>query len=169
MVKRQIDMDSVKDQVVAESQGESVRKPRTHFAIKILVVLLIIAFAAAGWFYWKYAKTQQILTGAQTEAEIEQEIKEVTAAVGKLMFLPNEKPEIATVIDPDALVKDQPFYEGVKKGDKVLFYPEAKRAIVYSPSRNLIINAGPVYYADEATVSQAEVAPAVSGEADSQN
>lgn len=152
MAKRQMDIE-VKDEFLADDGNQS--RSGGHIVTKVLILLVVAALAVAGWFYWKYTETQKILTGAGTEAEMEQEIKEVTAAVGKLMILPNEKPQIATVVDPDALVKQQPFYEGVKKGDKVLFYAEAKRAIIYSPSRNIVVNAGPVYYSEEANVEQA--------------
>ena len=137
MAKRLVDIDMVKDEPISEG-GENRKSSGGHIITNILVVLVIVALAAAGWFYWKYTETQKFLTGAGTEAEMEQEIKEVTAAVGKLMILPDEKPQIATVVDPDTLVKEQPFYEGVNKGDKVLFYAEAKRAIIYSPSRNIV-------------------------------
>ncbi|MFA5737099.1 MAG: hypothetical protein WCX70_00350 [Candidatus Paceibacterota bacterium] len=155
MAKKQTDMDVVKDDISFDNQdGSNSKLSRSHLMTKILIVLLVVAFAVAGWFYWKYSETQKILNSNQTEAEIEKEIEEITSAVSKLMILPEEKPQIATVVDPDSLVEEQPFYEGVEKGDKVLFYAEAKKAVVYSPKKNIIINAGPVYYTEEAMTDQ---------------
>jgi len=59
--------------------------------------------------------------------------------VGKLMVLPEgETPTIATVSDPDKL-KDQAFFAHAKTGDKVLIYAKAKKAILYSPTDNRIV------------------------------
>lgn len=167
MAKRNVDIETMKDQIISGDSSSSFGgdRPRTKSSslVAALVVLLVVIAAIAGWFYWKYTETQKILGGAGTEAsqeeiqkEIEKEVKEVTSAVSKIMLLPDETPQIATVVDPKVLIEQQSFYEGVEKGDKVLFYAEAKRAIIYSPSRNLIVNAGPVYFGEEEPASAAQ-------------
>ena len=64
--------------------------------------------------------------------------------VGKLILLPtNEIPTVATVTDASKL-KNQPFFKNASNGDKVLIYVKAKEAILYNPTRNLVITVGPV-------------------------
>ncbi len=60
------------------------------------------------------------------------------------MILPNgETPTIATVSDPEAL-KDQVFFVDAQKGDKVLIYSNAKKAILYRPGDDKIITIAPL-------------------------
>lgn len=59
--------------------------------------------------------------------------------VGKKTLLPQEEvPTIATVSDP-AKLQDQPFFAKAKKGDKALMYINAKKAFLYRPSTDEII------------------------------
>jgi hypothetical protein len=50
---------------------------------------------------------------------------------------------MATILDPAELA-DQPFFMSAQKGDKVLLYTNAKKAILYSPSQNKIVDVAPV-------------------------
>jgi hypothetical protein len=77
-------------------------------------------------------------------AAIEEEIRITTESVGKLMELPAEKPTVATVKDVTKLSKTQPFFSTAKNGDIVLFYNQAKKAILYRPTTNKIITVAPI-------------------------
>jgi hypothetical protein len=75
---------------------------------------------------------------AQTEAQT------LISQIGKLTDLPQgETPTVATVTDITKL-KDQPFFTNAKNGDKVLIYTTAKKAYLYRPSTNKLINIAPV-------------------------
>lgn len=81
------------------------------------------------------------------------EAKVLAKRVGELMFLPqDELPTIATVSDPEAL-KNQSFFVDAKKGDKVLIYSNAKKAILYDPVANKIITIAPVNLSPEENVN----------------
>jgi hypothetical protein len=75
---------------------------------------------------------------------VEEEIRITTQAVGKLMELPAEKPTVATVKDVTQLPANQPFFKVARNGDKVLFYNDAKKAILYRPETDKIINVAPI-------------------------
>jgi len=75
-------------------------------------------------------------SGTSTKAQI-------IEAVGKMTILPQgEDPVLGTVQDP-ALLKDQPFFTYAERGDKVLIYQRARRAILYRPSSGKIIETMP--------------------------
>lgn len=62
------------------------------------------------------------------------------AAVGKHINIPEDEiPTIATVSDVKKLA-DQPFFSSAKNGDKVLVYKKNKKAILYRPETDKIIN-----------------------------
>ena len=101
-----------------------------------LGVLLLLSVIGMAYFY------QQANSDPQKVAK--EELDKAVAQIGKLIVLPkDETPTLATVSDPDKL-KDQPFFANAKKGDKVLIYTIAKKAILYSPSLNKIIEVAPV-------------------------
>jgi hypothetical protein len=74
----------------------------------------------------------------KTEASI------LVEKVGKHMFLPkDENPSVATVTDPEKL-RNQNFFSDAKKGDKVLIYSTAKKAILYDPNADKIVTIAPI-------------------------
>ncbi|MBP6912482.1 MAG: hypothetical protein KBB86_00950 [Candidatus Pacebacteria bacterium] len=115
---------------------------------KIMVVVVLIAVALAGYFYYELYKLRQ-----NPQAQAEQEVKDLTAKVGRLVVLPsNETPTIATVSDPEAL-KDQPFFAQAVKGDKVLIYAQSKKAYLYSVTLNKIIDVAPLNIGNQKSVT----------------
>jgi len=102
-------------------------------------VIAILALALAGYFY---SQVRVLKTNPQAVAQ--QEVDALVAKVSKLVVLPaGETPTVATVSDPEAL-KDQPFFALSVKGDKVLIYAQAKKAILYSVTLNKIIDVAPL-------------------------
>jgi hypothetical protein len=108
----------------------------------VLYILIAIAVAAivgpSIYFYSKYSHAE-FLRKNPTEAAKEEQ-KQVLDKVAKLTELPSgESPTIATISDREKLA-GQPFFANAINGDKVIFYPTSKRAIIYRPSTNKIID-----------------------------
>lgn len=130
------------------------------FSKKILVMLLVIfafmiALIPSFYFYNKY---QQIKKSAQTNTLSGDEIKTLVGNVGSHITLPkDEDPTIATVSDKEK-IKNQPFFAQAENGDKVLIYTEAKKAILYRPSIDRIIDVVPINInpASKASPTQSE-------------
>lgn len=118
----------------------------------VLVILLLLALLPSYYFYNQYQKTQEAL-GQNAEAET----AKLVATVGKLIELPvNETPTIATVSDKSKL-SGQQFFANAQNGDKVLIYSQAKKAILYRPSTNKIIEVAPINLAPSPSVSPTEI------------
>ena len=70
------------------------------------------------------------------------------------MILPdNELPQMAEIRDATLAAKEQPFYAGAQNGDKILIYVSLRKAIIYSPTRDIIVNVGPVYMDNPASTA----------------
>lgn len=127
------------EQTVVKITPQNVSNRKTRVIIGVLAVLLIILLGVVGYFLFVGKK--------QETPSIEgnkKELQEVVQAVGKLILLPEgEEPTLATVSDPSKL-KDQAFFKNAELGDKVLIYSQAKKAILYSPSKNKIIEIAPI-------------------------
>lgn len=114
----------------------------------ILVILLLVAIGAASYFYLQFAELKK-----NPQRIAQQEVQELVSKVSKLIVLPEgETPTVATVTDPEKL-KDQPFFAKTKKGDKILIYTNAKKAILYDPVNNKIVEVAPVNIGGTATPS----------------
>lgn len=110
--------------------------------LPILVVLLIAAGVSSYYFYNQYQKTQKLLKNPTQAAK--EEIGGLVSQVGKLIELPKgEEPIVATVSDRNKL-KDQSFFARAENGDKVLIYTGAKKAILFRPATEKIIEVMPV-------------------------
>lgn len=107
--------------------------------IILILIILVIALAGVATYFYKKSTTGDL----QTKASLA-EVRSLSKRVGRLMVLPEgETPTIATVSDPDAL-KDQEFFADAKKGDKVLIYSNARKAILYDPEADKIITIAPL-------------------------
>ncbi len=112
----------------------------------LFTFLLLVAVIALSYGYYTKDSELKLLKNPQAKAASDQkEIDKVLAQVSKLMILPkDESPQVLTINDAAAAIKQQPVFAGSVNGDKVLVYQKAAKAIVYSPSRNIIVAVLPV-------------------------
>lgn len=113
--------------------------------LRLVVVLGLLAFGA--WSFWRYQQTQEqlrLLSDPQAQSELAaKERMDLLAKVGKLMVLPEgEDPLILNIQNAEEMAKVQPFFQNTIDDDKILIYVEAGKSIIYSPSRNIIVNSG---------------------------
>lgn len=120
-----------------------IKLPSKKILIPIAAILIIAAASTPSYyFYNQYQKSQELLKNP-TEAAKE-EVRALVAKVGQLLELPQgEEPTVATVSDKEKL-KDQAFFARAENGDKVLIYTNAKKAILYRPSTNKVIDVAPI-------------------------
>ncbi|TXI33751.1 MAG: LytR family transcriptional regulator [Candidatus Moraniibacteriota bacterium] len=120
-----------KNYSIAMQKAKEIPAKKIGLIIAILIALGIL-IVGGFWFFNKQKSSSN-----QTTAE--SEIKDLTEKVGKLMDLPkDEAPAVATVSDVSKL-EGQDFFKNAKNGDKVLAYTKNKKAIIYRPSENKII------------------------------
>ncbi|MDD2224853.1 MAG: hypothetical protein PHP97_01695 [Candidatus Shapirobacteria bacterium] len=104
-----------------------------------IVILIFSSLAAAAYFYKQYKEIKENPNKISTD-----EIKSLTTVISKFMDLPvDETPTLATVTDKEKL-KDQDFFKKSENGDKILIYANAKKAILYRPSTQKVIEFAPL-------------------------
>lgn len=108
------------------------------FSLGAFIILLVVG----GIVFGASIKNSPFLSSDKPSAQ-EKEAEELVEKVGRLIFLPQGTPTIATVSDKSQLA-GQPFFTNAENGDKVLIYPESKKAVLYRPSINKVIEVGPV-------------------------
>ena len=123
-------------------------------AILLLLVLFLIAAGGFAWSYNGYAKTKKelaFLTDPKAKEEVvKKEITQLVNSLKKLVVLPeDETPTVATITDAEAMAKEQPFYADAHNGDKLLVYTQARKAFIFDPNRNILVNVGPIYMDDK--------------------
>lgn len=117
----------------------------------ILIVVAVFSLAAAVFFGFKYSTAKKQIADLQQgtnkgngKSDSQAEAQQLINKVGNLIILPtDEQPTVATVSDL-AKLKDQPFFANAQIGDKVLIYTQARKAILYRPSTNKIIELAPL-------------------------
>lgn len=121
------------------------------------MAVLVVIFASTTFiFYRQSAKLKQDPQKAAQEST-----QELVAKVSKLIVLPaGETPTVATVTDPTKLKAEQPFFANATMGDKVLIYTGARKAYMYNPTKNIIVEVAPVSIGNPAPAAQQQpVAP----------
>ncbi len=122
----------------------------------IAIGVVVLGVLPSYYFFTKYQKAQVLLKNPTEAARTE--VRALMERVGKLIELPNEEPTVATVSDKDKL-KDQPFFQKAENGDKVLIYTQARKAILYRPLTNKIIEVSTVNLGEAAGASPSAQVP----------
>ena len=105
-----------------------------------IILLILLAAVPSLYFYNQY---QQEVKKNSPQAGGE-ELQKVKTAISKHIELPEgEEPVLATVSDTKKL-KDQPFFQKGENGDKVLIFTKARKAYLYRPSTDKIIEVATV-------------------------
>lgn len=109
------------------------------------------------YFYFEAQRARQEAELAKNNPKAgDEELKRVLEKVGRLVLLPEgETPTLATVTDKQ-LLSGQDFYKNAENGDKVLIYAVAKKAFLYRPSTNKIIEIAPVTVDTQTATGSAE-------------
>lgn len=119
------------------------------FLLAALIILL--ALVPSIYFYKQNQDTKKKL-GETTSQQKSDEVGQTIDKVSKHALLPtNEQPTVATVTDVSKLA-GQEFFANAQTGDKVLVYTKARKAILYRPSIDKIVEMAPLN--TEAPVSQ---------------
>ena len=102
------------------------------------VLILVLVVAPPYYFYNQYQKARQQLQNSSPSANVEKE--KLLAQLSNLIVLPEgEEPTIATISDKEKL-KGQPFFAKAKNGDKLIIYTQARKAILYDPVANKVVD-----------------------------
>lgn len=123
-----------------------VIKSKKKFKLNKKYIALIIITIAVLAILVKSFSDYRLSGLAQNKIDSDKDIGLLLAKVGRHMLLPESTPNVFVIQDPELLLKDQSFFIGAEKGDRLIVYPESGKAIVYSVSKDLIINSGPVNF-----------------------
>jgi len=105
----------------------------------LMVIIVLLSVGAAVYFYNQYKEIKNNPNKISVD-----EINSLTTIISKFMDLPmDETPTLATVTDKEKL-KDQDFFKKSENGDKILIYANAKKAILYRPSTQKVIEFAPL-------------------------
>ena len=124
-----------------EEKSVGRTRKRGNSLIKIGVAIIIAVLV--GVCIWQFSRISQLRNPDHSAEQAAKEARELKERVGKLMQLPDEDATVATVQDASQL-SGQDFFKDAKDGDKVLIFTIARRAVIYRPSTNMIINSGPI-------------------------
>lgn len=137
------------------------REIKTRMSKKMSLIVLVVIASALALGYFKALRDIAHLRTPEGSAGVDrQEVSELLEQVRRLILLPEgEVPLVATVQDAEALIREQSFYLGVRNGNKLLVYGSARKAIIYDPERDILVNVGPVYFDEQAVSPQVPQEP----------
>ena len=126
------------------------KRKKSKYISPIVVALLVLVLITLGtslYYMNRYNDAKARITKLNDPNAIAKaEQQKLVAEISILTPLPTgEAPTFAEVVDSTKLAS-QPFFASAQNGDKVLIYTKAKKAILYRPSTNKIINIAPVNF-----------------------
>jgi H+/gluconate symporter-like permease len=111
----------------------------------IIGIVVVVVVVVGGYFGWKSFQAKQNSPEAQA-AQLQQQKNEILQKVAALTQVPAEEPVLFTVNDANLLKGQQAFFKDAENGDVLLVYQQSSKALIFRPSTNKIINAGPVSF-----------------------
>ncbi len=119
---------------IPEVKKDKINKT-TIFSI-IVLLLIIAATICAYLFYTKATVANKDQTQMSTE-----KITAIVEKVNKIIDLPKGETPVLVIISDLSKLTDNPFFVKAKVGDEVLIYTLAKKAFIYDPKANFIVEA----------------------------
>lgn len=142
------------------TQAKSVhpKKRSKKIGFVIIVIAVIAALGVGGYFTYNYVQDQnaEIERLSDPQQAAKDEATKIKELVANLVEVPaDENPTIATVNDASKL-KSQAFFAKSQNGDKVLIFTKAKKAYLYRPSTNKVIEVAPINIGKQQTKPQSK-------------
>jgi hypothetical protein len=129
----------IKREVPPPPQKKIVEKRRGVSPFRLLVLAVIFLLISVGVVYGGFRVYQIVSLKNNPDS-----IQSVLSEVGKLVILPEgEVPSMATVTNVSEL-GGQEFFAKAEIGDKVLIFNKSKKAILYRPSTQEIVEIAPL-------------------------
>jgi len=127
----------------------------------LFIGIFVVVLAGFAWSSYSYIQVKQEITFLSTPEGQEEAntklVEETLKDVGKLIVLPDEdSPFVFTIQNAEELAAQEAFYTNASNGDRLIVFSD--RAIIYSPSRDILINVGPVIF-QSAEDGEAQPAP----------
>lgn len=130
----------------AEVKKRRMAMPKLPVSKKALIIISLMGVAAVVILLsLSYVSARRKLSQAQNPEQAAQvEAENLVEKVSRLVSLPTgETPTVATVVDVSKL-KGQAFFANAENGDKVLMFTTAKKAVLYRPSSNQVVEIAPI-------------------------
>ncbi len=147
-------------------QKDSIKRPRRRKGGRFMNFLLFVGIIAAiGLFSWAEMQRRDAVGRLQeTEQELEKIRESTQQSAGEVaqrvlsnvrqhMDVPEDpEPTVATIIDVNKLRETSEFYDKAENGDHLIITD--KRAILFDPERNIILDVVPVRIETDAEEEQ---------------
>ncbi|OQA36339.1 MAG: hypothetical protein BWY53_00541 [Parcubacteria group bacterium ADurb.Bin326] len=166
--KKNIRDFEVEENNFSADQSNNKTQNKSGLSGSLLILPMLVAIIIAGWFGYDWYRSEREVERLSQKPTAEKMSADTAVLLGKIkkhMFLPEEDPTIATITDAENLIQQQPFYAGAQNGDKLLIFPNAKKAIIYSEARDKLINVGPIYFNANKAADESEATTATASEA----
>ncbi len=109
-----------------------------------LVISVCVFLVLGASIYWYVVRNDSASEAPAVREETPEKELSIVERVGKLIVLPEgEEPTIATVSDPSKLA-EQTFFANAKVGDVVLIYAQARKAYLYDPNIDRLLEVAPI-------------------------
>lgn len=154
----------MKNSVMEKKEDDSINisqeLPRSGSKKMMSFFIVLLLLLGGGYGAYSYfGKVTPVVT-ENTDQLSEKEVSDLVAQVSKLMVLPqNETPTVATVIDKEKLA-GQAFFNNAQNGDKLLAYLQSRKAVLYRPSENRIIEVSSIVIDENAVPAGTVETPA---------
>lgn len=133
-----------------------IKQRKYFFSLLLIVAIMSVIFIVL--YFYAVSNSEQKKSSPQhvdntvlptaNQARIDQAIAELHSIV----VIPDDVPTVAAIVsDAPLLAQQQVFYKNAQNGDVLLVYQSTLQAYLYSVSRHMLVNSGPIQQQNNAT------------------
>lgn len=138
---------------MSKKRGNSDMKKKLPLIGIVFLSVLVVGGGVLGYIKYDDLRKENQRLSNPAEAT-KSEVEKTKAQVSAILEVPtDEEPTIANVVDTSKL-SDQEFFKSAKNGDKLLVYQKAKKAILYRPETNKIIEVSTISIGEESPTTE---------------
>lgn len=135
---------------------KKTKRSKKRAVLLVVGVVVLLLVVAGGYLGYRYIQDQndKIARLSDPQQAAKDEATRIKDLVAQLADVPNDEvPTVATVNDASKL-QSQAFFAKAQNGDKVLIFTKAKKAYLYRPSTNKIIEVAPINIGSSSNTKQ---------------
>lgn len=142
-----------------DPQNHAPLEEQPNFLGKFLTFgVLGVVVVIGGFMLWR-SLAYSTANGADFRAPNSVDPAKIIAKIQEHIVVPiDEVPLVGTITNAQALRTSQPFFDAAQDGDIIVVYQKHERAILYRPSRDILVNTGPIIFPSSSVAGNSQPA-----------
>jgi len=139
--KQSSQTDQARPVLVQSTKPKPGRWSPKPMKFRVISIVLVALVAFSGLVTYKYVQANRQIKKLQNNPQqiVSNSTQKLETRVGQLAVLPHGQAPTVAIVKNVTKLQSEPFFADAHNGDYLLVYTQAKKAVLYRPSTNQIV------------------------------